>query len=101
MKRIIALASIVFATVCTQAQLSVTPDGYATTSNITTTGKTGIGYSGVLTVTTNIVSNSFNSLSCGPKTIICAKSNLGANPFLAYNHSSLQPIFYVDYLGWG
>ena len=73
MKKYFIFASMTLAVVCAQAQLSVTPNGYATTNNITTTGKTGIGHTGVLTVTTDIVNSSHNLLNCGPKSIICAK----------------------------
>ena len=98
MRRILIFASIMLSVVYAQAQLSVTPDGYATTNNITTTGKTGIGHTGVLTVTTNVANTSHNLLTCGPKSIICAKGNLSAYPYIAYN--DIQPIFYVDSQGY-
>lgn len=100
MKKTILLAGMMLAAVCTQAQLTVAATGYATSSNMTTTGKTGIGYTGVLTVAANSANATHNLLSCGPKTIICAKSGLGAYPFLAYGNNSLQPVFYVDYNGY-
>lgn len=84
--------------ICAQAQLSINPNGYATTNNITTTGKTGIGHTGVLTVTTNVANTSHSLLTCGPKSIICAKGNLSAYPYIAYN--GIQPIFYVDSQGY-
>ena len=100
MKKTILLAGMMLAVVCAQAQLTVAATGYATSSNMTTTGKTGIGYTGVLTVAANSANATHNLLSCGPKTIICAKSGLGAYPFLAYGNNSLQPVFYVDYNGY-
>lgn len=98
MKKYFIFASMMLAVVCAQAQLKVTPNGYATTNNITTTGKTGIGHRGVLTVTTNIVDIGHQMLTCGPKSIICAQGNLGAYPYIAYN--GIQPIFYVDTQGY-
>ena len=98
MKKSFIFASMTLAVVCAQAQLSVNSNGYATTNNITTTGKTGIGHTGVLTVTTNIVDIGHQMLTCGPKSIICAQGNLGAYPYIAYN--GIQPIFYVDPQGY-
>lgn len=100
MKRIFIFAGMMLAAVCTKAQLTVASTGYTTTNNTTVTGKTGVGHSGVLTVSANSLNTSYSATTCGPKSIICSRSTYAAYPYLAYNNSSTQPIFFVDPQGY-
>ncbi|MBQ8361272.1 MAG: tail fiber domain-containing protein [Bacteroidaceae bacterium] len=98
MKKAILMAGMMLAGVCAQAQLTVESNGYTTSSNITATGTTGIGYTGVITATTNLLHTGYDAFTCGPKSIFCARTSLGAHPYIAY--SGNQPIFYVNSQGY-
>ena len=100
MKKFLFFASMMLATMCAQAQLTVASTGNTTTGTLTVNGVMGAtGNYGALTVESDEVHEAWNSMSGGPLMVLCAKtSSNGVIPFSVYMNNT--QMFYIGTNGY-